>query len=147
MDYFAQEMKEIRREVLAQKALKEKAIMNFGVKSQSKTVTLTMNQNGYVTGLNVMSDKYAEIIATSADGKNMLGTCTLRSSDDRQLDLRRLLTDSGKLGWSLIIIDGNSSDWSTVTGGGSVTVSYIIDIRTTSNCTITINYKDNPYAP
>lgn len=147
MNYFAQEMKEIRREVMAQKALKQKAIMNFGVKSQSKTITLTMNQNGYVTGLNVMSDKYAEIIATSTGGKNMLGTCTLRSSDDRTLDLRRLITNQGQLGWSLIIIDGNASDWQTVQGGGSVTVSYTIDIRTTSNCTIEINYKDNPYAP
>jgi hypothetical protein len=45
MDNFAQNMKEIRREVMAQKALKEKAIMNFGVKTQSKTVTLTMNRN------------------------------------------------------------------------------------------------------
>lgn len=147
MDNFAQNMKEIRREVMAQKELKEKAIMNFAVKSQSKTVTLTMNRNGYVTGLNVMSDKYAEIIATSTDGKNMIGTCTLRSSDDRSLDLRRLITDQGQLGWSLIIIDGNDSDWQTVPGGGSVSVTYTIDIRTSSNCNVTINYKDNPYAP
>ena len=147
MDNFAQNMKEIRREVMAQKALKEKAIMNFGIKAQSKTVTLTMNRNGYVTGLNVMSDKYAEIIATAKDNKNMLGTCTLRSSDDRTLDLRRLVTDQGQLGWSLIIIDGNDSDWQTVPSGGSVTVSYTIDIRTTSDCNVVINYKDNPYAP
>ena len=147
MDSFTQNMKDIRREVMAQKELKEKAIMNFAVKSQSKTVTLTMNQNGYVTGLNVMSDKYAEIIATSTDGKNMIGTCTLRSSDDRSLDLRRLITNQGQLGWSLIIIDGNDSDWQTVTGGGSVSVTYTIDIRTSSNCNVIINYKDNPYAP
>ena len=123
MDSFTQNMKDIRREVMAQKELKEKAIMNFAVKSQSKTVTLTMNRNGYVTGLNVMSDKYAEIIATSTDGKNMIGTCTLRSSDDRSLDLRRLITNQGQLGWSLIIIDGNDSDWQTVPGGGSVSVN------------------------
>lgn len=147
MESFTQQMKEIRREVMAQKALKEKAIMNFGVKEQTINVTLTMNQNGYVTGLNVMSDKYAEIIATSDGDRNMIGTCTLKATSDRTLDLRRILTNKGQLGWGLIIVDGNDSDWQTVMGGGSVSVTFALDIRTTSNCTIQVNYKDNPYAP
>lgn len=144
---FVSEMKAIRKEVGALKDAKMKAMMNFRLLQQEKTVSLTMNRNGYVTGLQVMSDKYAKIIATSKDGKTMIGTCTLETADDRTLDLRNTLTSDGQLGWTLMIIDGNESDWQTVTGGGSVTATYTLDIRTTSDCTITITYEDNPYAP
>lgn len=144
---FIQEMKDIRRELNALKIAKEKAAMNFRVKAQQRNVTLTMNANGYVTGLNVMSDKYAKIIATSKNGKNMLGSCTLKEGDGRTLDLKRLESGTGKLGWYFMIMDGTESDWETVTGGGSVTVTYTLDIQTTSDCDITISYEDNPYAP
>lgn len=144
---FVAEMKALRKEVSALKDAKMKAMMNFRLKEQQKKVTLTMNQNGYVTGLQVMSDKYAKIIATAKDGKTMIGGCTLRTVDDRTLDLRGLLTGQGQLGWAFMITDGNESDWQTVTGGGSVTASYTLDIRTTSDCEITITYEDNPYAP
>lgn len=146
-DQFVQEMKALRREVEALKVAKEKAMMNFKLKQQQKNVSLTMNRNGYVTGLQVMSDKYAKIIATAKDGKTMIGSCTLRTGDDRTLDLREVLSGQGKLGWSFMIIDGNDSDWQTVLGGGSVTASYTLDIRTTSDCDVTITYEDNPYAP
>lgn len=144
---FIQEMKDIRRELNALKIAKEKAAMNFRVKAQQKNVTLTMNANGYVTGLNVMSDKYAKIIATSKNGKNMLGSCTLREGDGRTLDLKRIMSGTGKLGWYFIIMDGTEDDWRIVTEGGAVSVTYTLDIQTTSDCDITISYEDNPYAP
>lgn len=144
---FIQEMKDIRRELNALKIAKEKAAMNFRVKAQQRNVTLTMNANGYVTGLNVMSDKYAKIIATSKNGKNMLGSCTLREGDGRTLDLKRILSGTGELGWYFIIMDGTEDDWRIVTEGGAVSVTYTLDIQTTSDCDITISYEDNPYAP
>lgn len=144
---FIQEMKDIRRELNALKIAKEKAAMNFRVKAQQKNVTLTMNTNGYVTGLNVMSDKYAKIIATSKNGKNMLGSCTLREGDGRTLDLKRIMSGTGELGWYFIIMDGTEDDWRIVTEGGAVSVTYTLDIQTTSDCDITISYEDNPYAP
>lgn len=144
---FIQEMKDIRRELNALKIAKEKAAMNFRVKAQQRNVTLTMNANGYVTGLNVMSDKYAKIIATSKNGKNMLGSCTLREGDGRTLDLKRVMSGTGKLGWYFIIMDGTEDDWRIVTEGGAVSVTYTLDIQTTSDCDITISYEDNPYAP
>lgn len=144
---FIQEMKDIRRELNALKIAKEKAAMNFRVKAQQRNVTLTMNANGYVTGLNVMSDKYAKIIATSKNGKNMLGSCTLREGDGRTLDLKRIVSGTGELGWYFIIMDGTEDDWRIVTEGGAVSVTYTLDIQTTSDCDITISYEDNPYAP
>ena len=144
---FVQEMKDIRRELNALKIAKEKAAMNFRVKAQQRNVTLTMNANGYVTGLNVMSDKYAKIIATSKNGKNMLGSCTLREGDGRTLDLKRIMSGTGELGWYFIIMDGTEDDWRIVTEGGAVSVTYTLDIQTTSDCDITISYEDNPYAP
>lgn len=144
---FIQEMKDIRRELNALKIAKEKAAMNFRVKAQQRNVTLTMNANGYVTGLNVMSDKYAKIIATSKNGKNMLGSCTLREGDGRTLDLKRIMSGTGELGWYFIIMDGTEDDWRIVTEGGAVSVTYTLDIQTTSDCDITISYEDNPYAP
>lgn len=144
---FIQEMKDIRRELNALKIAKEKAAMNFRVKAQQRNVTLTMNANGYVTGLNVMSDKYAKIIATSKNGKNMLGSCTLREGDGRTLDLKRIMSGTGELGWYFIIMNGTEDDWRIVTEGGAVSVTYTLDIQTTSDCDITISYEDNPYAP
>ena len=136
---FIQEMKDIRRELNALKIAKEKAAMNFRVKAQQRNVTLTMNANGYVTGLNVMSDKYAKIIATSKNGKNMLGSCTLREGDGRTLDLKRIMSGTGELGWYFIIMDGTEDDWRIVTEGGAVSVTYTLDIQTTSDCDITIS--------
>lgn len=147
-----QEMKELRREVNALKDAKLKSLSSFNLYVKKVRVTLTMNANGLIEGTELMSDRYAKIIAKAKDGKTMLGACTLDTwESDRNLDLRRIFSGSGKLGWGLIIINGNPSDWERVVVNGravgSVSVSYDLTIKTTSECIVDVTYEDNPYAP
>ncbi len=132
----------MEQEITALKTSKIKTSATLAIQEQSVALSLPLTLDT-LSG-QVYSSKQAVITLKSADGGNFLSSLYLgmSSTENRTYRVNRRKSDEGVVKFVVLISVGNASDWETLYGGGSVTVNFNVNIRTTSECSLSLAYED-----
>lgn len=130
------------QEILALKTSKVKTSGTLAIQEQSVALSLPLTLNT-LSG-EVYSSKQAVITLKASDGSNFLSSLYLEMSgvDNRVFRANRQYSDAGVVKFVVIITAGNATDWQTLYGGGSVTINFNANVRTTSECSLSLAYED-----
>lgn len=130
------------QEILALKTSKVKASGTLAIQEQSVALSLPLTLNT-LSG-EVYSSKQAVITLKASDGSNFLSSLYLEMSgvDNRVFRANRQYSNAGVVKFVVIITAGNATDWQTLYGGGSVTINFNANVRTTSECSLSLAYED-----
>lgn len=94
----------------------------------------------------VYSTSRAIITATTDDSSDMISACYLAGAtpsllDDRQVEILRLQPRDGEARFGVAITAGNANDYNTLAGGGSVNLSYTIQVVGSSRFNLGLEYR------
>lgn len=86
------------------------------------------------------------IITLTTDGPDMIGACYLDGATPSNLDSRfvfvnRLSSPSGTAKFEIIVFSQNVNDYNTLSGGGSVNLSYNLKLVGSSKFTTSVSYR------
>lgn len=142
MSEFNTMINRMEQEILALKTSKVKTSGTLAIQEQSVALSLPLTLNT-LSG-QVYSSKQAVITLKSSDEGNFLSSLYLGMTgvDNRVFRVNRRYSDAGVVKFVVIITAGNATDWQTLYGGGSVTVSFNANIRTTSECSLSLAYEE-----
>lgn len=143
----------IGREIKNLKTARFKTASSFSTMTQNNSVTLPLKIFGNPSSYyEIISSKRAIITLVTADNTNMLSALYLSgitpsNTDNRYIFINRLASSAGQSKFELYVYSQNTNDFNTLSGGGSVNVSYNIQGVGTSQFTMSIEYEDyNPWS-
>ena len=95
----------------------------------------------------IISSKRAVITLTTADNTNMISSLYLNgitpsTTNNRYIFVKRLNSSSGQSRFAIYVYSQNTDDYNTLSGGGSVSVSYNIQGVGSSRFSMSISYED-----
>ncbi len=112
------------------------------------TDTAMLNFSLYLdSAYSVQSTKRAIVTLTSTDGSDMISACYLNgvtpnNLNDRYVFVNRLSAPEGVAKFEVIVMSQNYNDFETLLNGGSVNLSYGIQVIGSSKFTTSIVYRD-----
>ena len=143
-DTFDTEINNMEREVAALKQVREKAANTLMTQSQS--VTLNFSLELVTTGGTPMvrSDKMAIIDIDTGGNNPLVGVnYSVTGLNNRVIrDIPIYNQNTGHIGRMVFIVSNNSSDYSTLAGGGSVNLTYNITLSSTASVNLSTSYQD-----
>lgn len=91
-----------------------------------------------------VSNQYAKLTIAPSNDQPILAQCTQDVTDlaGREMRTARII-GSGNSIIFYIWVSGNPSDYSIIDSGGSVNLSYTIDVTATTDFTISLTYEEN----
>ena len=143
-DNFDREINNLVREVAAQKSQKPQSPSTL----ETYTTEITINFDlelaiGQFYNSYVRSDKMAMIDFGATTNPLVSVYFDVASPDGRDIsDSPYYYTGTGHIGRMIFVANGNSADKTTLSGGGSVSVSYKLIITSTEQITPTVSYQD-----
>ncbi len=114
----------------------------------SKTIGITFSLYLDTNTFEIYGDKRAIITLTTSDNSDMISACYVNGlnptmiNNNRFLKVQRIVSDSGKVKYEVIIISYNSDDYNTLSGGGSVNLNYTLTLVGSSNFTASVSYRN-----
>lgn len=141
---FDKRIKDILREILTLKNLKNKSAMVLKTVEKPFSVSLEIVASGVV----LCSDKIAVVKITNGGLPPIAQVYfDVVAFDYRQLSVHRVIDANGDLNFYIsIAVDENPTDMSEIQQGHKVVVNYNCKIVSTTDNAITINYIQNPQA-
>lgn len=130
-------------EIAALKQEREKSANVLQTSTSSYSLTFNLEIAGMMVPY-VRSDKMA-IIDIDAGGNNPLIGITFDVNGLNNRTIRSVPiydNGTGHIGYMVYILSNNNDDMDTLSGGGTVTLSYDVNISTTAEITTTITYED-----
>lgn len=142
---FYRRIVELKREIRNLKTAHIKTATTISTTTKTLTVNFSLTLDS--TSGNVYSSKRAVITATPADGGNMVSACYLdgvtpTSIDSRFIETLRLAPQEGNQRFGVAVTAGNASDFETLWGGGSVNLSYDVQVVGSSNFDLSVEYRN-----
>lgn len=152
MNNFDEEILRLEQEVLALKTCPIKTASQMATKSVRQSISFDLVYVSQLIQNYAWGENTVIITMNSVDGSNMLTSCTLENSQDasghslRARGISILQTDCGSSAqYKISAFSRNTSDISTLSGGGSVELNYNMILTATSDFTVTITSE--PYNP
>lgn len=141
---YDKKLKDLEREITNLKTA------HFKTATTINTMTLTQTLNFSLTldpmTHEIYSTQRAVITLTTSDNTDMISSCYLSNItpsniDDRFIQIQRLKPDAGAVRFGVAVFSQNINDYNTLSGGGSVDLSYTVQLVGSSKFTISVTYK------
>lgn len=139
-----EKLKSLRNEVRNLKTAHIKTASTISTMTQAVTVNFSLQLDD-LSG-QIFSTQRAVITLTSADGTEMVSACYLQgitpsNIDDRYIEINTLQPQGGKARYGVAVTVGNFNDYQTLVGGGTVNLSYTLQLVGTSRFTASVSYR------
>lgn len=139
---YAEKINAIEREITTLKTAQTKSAATIVM------ATDTVNLNFTLRDVNTMaSDKRAIITLTTDNGEDMISSCYLVGITPSNYNNRYCFIDRGQPSMSesvfeVYVYSANSDDWQTLEDGGTVNLSYTVQLIGSSAFTTSVEYKN-----
>lgn len=132
---FDEMIKNLEAEITSLKTAGIKSSAQIATTVESTTITFTFHN----TATRTPSNETYKITATSIDGEPFLASCSVQSVNfnGREVNMQRNSGNGNSIVFSLWAY-GNQADREAISGGGSASASYTIDITSSSPCTLSV---------
>lgn len=140
---FDKEMQAMQREIAALKQQKEKSAGLMRVKEYTVNLSFEMETHWFL--YNYIRSKLLAVIDINANGLNPLTSIDFQitSLEDRLIQWKPLYNaSSGHIGYLVSIYSQNQSDYDILNAGGSLTLNYTANIKSTADITINTSYQN-----
>lgn len=141
---YDKKIKDLEREIRLLKTshFKTATTISTMTKTTSVSFSLTLDQmSGEVYGT-----QRAIITLTTTDGSDMISACYLTgvtpsNIDDRIVGVKRLQAGNGTVRFGVDVFSNNYNDWNTLYNGGSINLSYSLQLIGSSEFNVSVAYK------
>lgn len=146
LEVFTGRLNALKAEVRNLKTAHFKTSTALAVASQNSQVSFALKAYG-TYAISVMSEKKAIVTLTTADGTNMVSAVYLKGATPSNLNRRRVFVDrlnssAGQARFAIWVYSQNPDDFTALSGGGQIDVSYAIECVGTSRFNVSIEYVD-----
>ena len=140
---YTKRLKDLEREIRNLKTAYFKTATTINTMTLNETLNFSLTLDT-VSG-NVFSTKRAIITLKTSDS-NMINACYLAnmtpsSLDGRVVNIQRLDSNNNEIRYSVAVFSFNANDWQTLYNGGSVDLSYTIQLVGSSEFTSSVKYN------
>lgn len=141
-----QKIKYFEQEILNLKTMHIKTATTIKTKVLDTSVNFSLFLPSELS-TEILSTKRAIITMTAKDSTNMISACYLKNMTPSNLDSRfifinRLSSSAGVVKYGITIYSENYNDYTTLAGGGSVNLTYDIEVVGSSDYNIDVVYKN-----
>lgn len=140
---FDKEMQAMQREIAALKQQKEKSAGLMRVKEYKVSLSFEMETHSFL--YTYIRSKLLAVIDIDTNGLSPLTSLDfeITSLDDRLIEWNPLYNGStGHIGYLVSIYSQNQSDYDILNAGGSLTLNYTANIKSTADVTINTSYQN-----
>lgn len=147
-DVLWERIKNIEKEIKNLKTARFKTAATISTITQNSSITLPLKIFGDpLTYYEVISSKRAIVTFTTTDNTNMIGALYLdgvtpSNLNKRYIFVHKLNSSAGQSRYAIYIYSQNEGDFNTLSGGGSVNLSYNIQGVGSSQFTMSVSYED-----
>ena len=143
-EILAMKIKALEKEVRALKTTHIKTATTINTMELSTSVNFNLFMPDEYT---IVSDKRAIITLTTVDNTDMISACYLSGVTPSNLNSRypfiyRLDSPAGQAKFEVILLSQNYNDYQTLSGGGSVQLSYNLKVVGSSKFTVAVSYTN-----
>lgn len=138
-------LKELKAEVRNLKTAHFKTATTISTTTRTVTVNFSLMLER-LSG-NVFSTKRAVISMTTEDNTEMVSACYLAGMNPgningRFIEILRMQPQAGVIRFGVAVTTGNQSDWETLSQGGTVNLSYDIQLVGSSRFQTSVEYQN-----
>lgn len=143
-DLYDKRIKELEREIIALKTSYVKTATTIAIATKTTTVSFSLTLDT-LSG-NVYGDQRAIVTLTTNNETEMISACYIANMtpdtfDDRIVDIVRLDSDENTARFGVAVFSQSYEDWQTLYNGGSVSVSYTLQLVGSSNFSVSVSYN------
>lgn len=137
-------IKWLEKEIRALKTTHIKTATKISTLEKSTTVNFTLTMPDPYT---MVGSKRAIITMTTTDGTDMISACYLdgvtpSNLNDRYPFIYRLDSPAGESKYEVVVISQNANDYQTLSGGGTVNLSYNLKLVGSSDYNLAVEYRN-----
>ena len=138
----------IQKEIKNLKTARFKTASTISTMTTNNSVTLPLKLFGNpMSYYEIISSKKAIVTLTTLDGTNMISALYLdgitpSNTNNRYIFINRVASSAGQAKFEIYVFSQNTNDFNTLSGGGSVSVSYNIQGVGSSRFSMSISYED-----
>lgn len=141
---FEEKIKHLERELRYLKTAHIKTATTINTMSANISTNFTLYMPDEYT---ILSNKRAIITLTTGDGTDMISACYIvginpDNYNQRYPFLRRIDSTTGQVRYELVVVSQNPDDYTTLSGGGTVNLSYTVQAVGSSQFSATVEYND-----
>ena len=136
-------IKDLEREVRNLKTgyFKTATTINTMTENQTLNFSLSLNPNA-----EIFSTQRAIITLDILDNSNMISACYLTGVNPNNLNnrfafVKRLQSNNNQVKYEVLVYSQNPDDYDTLSGGGSVNLTYTVQLVGSSRFTSSVNYR------
>ena len=138
--YFEQEIRNLKDAHI-------KTSTTIKTKTLETSVEFSLYLPTYPLTTEILSTQRAIITLTASDSTNMISACYLKNVtpnnlNDRYIFVNRLSSDNGEAKYGISVFSQNVDDLNTLIGGGSVNLTYNIQVVGSSDYSLSVEYKN-----
>lgn len=135
---------ELEREVHNLKVAHFKTATTISTMANNQTLSFSLMWDE-LSG-QIFSTQRAIITMVASNSTDMISACYLSgltpsTLDDRYIFIKRLDSSAGQVRFGVTVFSQNYSDYETLSGGGSVNLSYTVQLVGSSKFTASVSYK------
>lgn len=140
---YAKRIKDLEREIRNLKTTYFKTATTINTMTLNQTLNFSLTLDT-VSG-NIFSTQRA-IITLRTNNSNMINACYLNGMtpsnlDDRVVNIQRLNSNDNEIRYSVAVFSFNATDWQTLYNGGSVDLTYTVQLVGSSEFSSSLVYK------
>lgn len=144
-DLFYKRLNDLKREIRYLKTAHFKTATTINTMTLNQTVNFSLTLDG-LSG-NIFSTQRAIITLTTDDSSEMVSACYLNNMtpsnlDDRFIFIKRVASNPGQVRFDIAVFSQNANDYNTLYGGGSVNLSYSLQLVGSSKFSISVEYHN-----
>jgi len=136
-------IKDLEKEVRNLKTgyFKTATTINTMTENQTLNFSLSLNPNA-----EIFSTQRAIITLDILDDSNMISACYLTGVNPKNLNnrfafVKRLQSNNNQVKYEVLVYSQNPDDYETLAGGGSVNLTYTVQLVGSSRFTSSVNYR------
>lgn len=137
---------DLEREIRELKTAHYKTATTISTITKTTSVSFTLAFLDMLT-MQIWSTKRAIITVTTTDSSNMISACYLKGVTASNLNnrfayVKRLASTDGQVRFEVYVYSVNNDDFNTLYNGGTVNLSYTLEIIGSSDFTTSVSYRD-----
>lgn len=138
-------LKDLEKEIRNLKTTHFKTATTINTMTRTRTLNFSLTLEP-LSG-NVYSTERAVITLTTSDNTDMISSCFLSNItpsniNDRFIQIQRLRPVAGQTRFGVAVFSQNYDDYITLVNGGSVNLSYTVQLVGSSEFTTSVSYKN-----
>lgn len=137
-------LKWLQNEIRALKTTHIKTASKISTLEKSTSVSFSLTMPDPYT---IVGSKRAIVTLTTTDGTDMISACYLSGATPTNLDSRypfiyRLSSSAGQAKYEVVVVSQNYDDYQTISGGGTVNLTYNLKIVGSSDYSVSVSYRN-----